>query len=183
MYSAVTGCALFHFSSDPVFTGFPSRYDIFAGPISVCTLSARCLQAEDDSGNYPSTLLLPEQFSCALAVSSEQQMKETCGDDTRCVGSTCSLSVCFSFDLEMIQVCLLSSLSSFSLSFRVWYVSQPVFLSHISSAASHIWLSLDLLFLLSTVVFLYPSISDHSLFHGPNQLWVFLVSFLLTSHP
>lgn len=38
-------------------------------------LSARCLQAEDDSGNYPSTLLLPE-FSCVLAVSSEQQMKE-----------------------------------------------------------------------------------------------------------
>ena len=43
-------------------------------------LSARCLRAEDDSGNYPSTLLLPEQFSCALAVSSEQQMKETCRD-------------------------------------------------------------------------------------------------------
>lgn len=43
-------------------------------------LSARCLRAEHDSGNYPSALLLPEQFSCVLAVFSELQMKEAWRD-------------------------------------------------------------------------------------------------------
>lgn len=169
----------FIFSSDPVSTGFPSRYDIFAGPISVCTLSAGWGWLGELPLHTFITWTIFMRAGGFFRAADERDLQRR----TRCVGSTCSLSVCFSFDLEMIQVCLLSSLSSFSLSFRVWYVSQPVFLSHISSAASHIWLSLDLLFLLSTAVFLHPSISNQSLFHGPNQLWVFLVSFLLTSHP
>ncbi len=80
--SAVMGPLLhfFSFCSHPVSTRFPSRYDIFAPHTQALYLSARCLRAEDDLGNYPSTLLLPEQFSCVLAVASELQMKETQGD-------------------------------------------------------------------------------------------------------
>lgn len=64
----------------PVSTRFPSRYDIFPLHKQALYLSARCLRAEDDLGNYPSALLLPELFSCVLAVASELQMKETWKD-------------------------------------------------------------------------------------------------------
>lgn len=43
------------------------------------------------------------------------------------------LRECFSFGLDMSQVCLLSSFFPY-----VWYVSQPVFLFHISSSVSHL---------------------------------------------
>lgn len=51
----------------------------------------------------------------------------------------------------------LSSVIIFFFFFCVWYVSQPVFLFHISSAVSHISLLLVALFLLSAAISLHPS--------------------------
>lgn len=70
-------------------------------------LSARCLWAEDNVGNHPSTLFTWTIFMCVgcfFRAADESDIER----HTRCVGSPCSLSVCFSFDLDIIQVCPLS---------------------------------------------------------------------------
>lgn len=143
---------------------------------SLCTrrnLSARCLQAEDDAGNYPSALLLPEQFSRVLAVASEQQMKEAQRDTHWVCGISMQLKCVFSFVLDMIQVCLLSSFSFFCV------FGMLVTLNFYSISLSLVPL-LVALFLLSVAV--SSSFISVSSFSGHNQLRVFF-SFPLSAIP
>lgn len=170
--SAVTGPLLHFFSSSshPVSTRCtPSRYDIFAGSISVCTLS----EGWGWLGELPlHTFITWTIFVCAGCVFRAADERDLVRR-TRCVGSACSLSACFSFDLDVIQVCLLSSCPFF---FCIWYVSQPVFLFHISSAVSHIFLYWSLSFSSLRLALLILLLS--LFFSGCNQLWVILLSFL-----
>lgn len=66
-------------------------------------LSAHCLQAEADSENYPSALLLPGQFSCEPLVSAVLEMKEG-WKDALGVWDQREATACFSFDLDTVQV-------------------------------------------------------------------------------
>lgn len=133
-----------------------------AGSISVCTLSA----GWGWLGGLPlHTYITWTIFMCAgcfFRAADERDPERR----TRCVGSACSLSVFFiwlGYDPG------LSSVNIFCFYSCVWYVSQPVFLFHISTAVSHILLVLVPLLFLSTVIFLHPSL----IFSGHNQLWVF----------
>lgn len=142
----------FSFSSHPVFTRFPSRYDIFAGSISVCTLSS----GSGWLGELPlHTFITWTIFICAgcfFRAADERDLERR----TRCVGSACRLSVCFSFDLDMIQVCLLSSFSSF---FPLFDMLVGLYFYSISP-------------LLSLISYFYQYLSFSSLW-----LWVFLLLF------
>lgn len=139
----------------------PARYDIFSVKIQPFYLSAGCLQAEDDSGTYPSYFYYLSNFHKAdgcFRAGDERDLQR----HTRCVGSAWDLTVCFSLDLDEIQVCPLSSFSIL----RVWYVSHAVFPLHIS--ASHNLLSLVRLSFLSLHVghlFLFPSNNQLCMFY------------------
>lgn len=88
----------------------PARYDIFSVKIQPFYLSAGCLQAEDDSGTYPSYFYYLSNFHKAdgcFRAGDERDLQR----HTRCVGSAWDLTVCFSLDLDEIQVCPLSSFS------------------------------------------------------------------------
>lgn len=81
-----------------------------AGSISVYTLSV----SWGWLGELPlHTFITWTIFMCAACFFRAADEREP-ERRTRCVGSACSfISVCFSFDLDMIQVCLLSSFSAF----------------------------------------------------------------------
>lgn len=91
----------FSFSAHPVSTHFPSAFHMHYSLAP--RLSAHCLQAEADSGNYPSTFLLPEQFSCEPLMSPVLEMKEA-WKDALGVWDQHEVGVCFSRDLDVVQV-------------------------------------------------------------------------------
>lgn len=91
----------FSFSAHPVSTHFPSAFHMHCSLAP--RLSAHCLQAEADSGNYPSTFLLPEQFSCEPLVSPVLELKGA-WKDALGVWDQHEVGVCFSCDLDVVQV-------------------------------------------------------------------------------
>lgn len=134
-------------------------------------LSALCLQAAADSGNYPSTRLLPGQFSCEPLVSAALEMKEG-WKDALGVWDQREAAACFSFDLDTVQVfffhlsCFFPSLYLCTVG-NVW--DRLRFYS-ISSLLSLVW-SLSALFLL-----LPAAVVPHLIFQVVI-MWKFLLSF------
>lgn len=138
-----------HFFSNVLFT--PQRLAFRWGMTSSLStsralyLSARCLRAEDNLGELPRRTLITWTIFTCCGCCFRAEWKRPRETHTRCVGSASSLSVCFSFDLDTIQVCLMS--------FRcVWYISWSVLLFHISSAVSHTFIGS-----FSAAVSLHPS--------------------------
>lgn len=109
------------------------------GSISVCTLSA----GWGWLGELPlHTFITWTIFMCAGCCFRAADERDP-GRRTRCVGSACSLSVCFSFDLDMIQVCLLSSFLSFSFMFDMLVSLYFYSISPLLSLISHFYWSLS----------------------------------------
>lgn len=134
-------------------------------PLWLCVCLQAVYRLRMTWGNY-STLLLPEQFSCVLVVSSVLEMKETWKDALgvwdQLEAETCvCVSVWVCVYLDEIQISLLSSFRFLFL--HVYSISPPV--SLILSLS-------EPLFLLSAAVLLHLVFSSH------NQLWAFLLSLL-----
>lgn len=135
-------------------------------------LSAYCLQAEAeaDSGNCPSTLLLPGQFSCEPLVSAALEMKEG-WKDALGVWDHCEAAACFSFDLDTVQVffhlsCFFPSLYLCTVG-NVWYRLRFYSISRL----------LSLVWPLSALFLLLPAAVIPHLILQVVIMWEFLLSY------
>lgn len=120
----------------------------FTGPTCVCTPSA----GPGDSGNCPSTLLLPGQYSCELLVSAALEIKEG-WKDALGVWDQHEAAACFSFDLDTVQV-----LFHFHLFFFIFSFFRCLYLCTLGN----VWDSLPF------YIYMSPSVSGLTFIGSPS---------------